>query len=147
MGYDLHITRKNEWYNEETDQNILLLEWKDYLAADLEMRLDDNVAAGILKNNVLLSNSNGWAVWLMYSANGVDNNYAWFDYQNGNIVVKNPDREILNKMLEIAEKLKARVQGDDGEIYTFIDNNGIPFTPSPDTSDSERRKKPWWRFW
>ncbi|NYH26059.1 hypothetical protein GGD40_005630 [Paraburkholderia bryophila] len=47
---------------------------------------------------------------------------AWFDFRAGNVVVKNPDTAILLKMWLIAQKLGARVQGDDCEIYG-VDGN------------------------
>jgi hypothetical protein len=43
--------------------------------------------------------------------------YPWFDYRRGRIVVKNPDQEILRKMWLLAQRLSAKVQGDDGETY------------------------------
>src|SRR5262245_13589390 len=41
--------------------------------------------------------------------------HAWMDHRGGRIVVKNPDSAILKKMCSIAEKLVARVQGDEDE--------------------------------
>jgi len=35
----------------------------------------------------------------------------------GNLSIKNPDEECLAKMRQIAARLQARVQGDDGEFY------------------------------
>tara|TARA_R110002049_G_scaffold219075_3_gene390816 strand:+ start:7128 stop:7334 length:207 start_codon:yes stop_codon:yes gene_type:complete len=35
----------------------------------------------------------------------------------GDISVKNPDSQIIEKMISIADKLKAQVQGEEGEIY------------------------------
>ena len=46
---------------------------------------------------------------------------AWFSHSQGDVVVKNPDREILRKMWLVAGAFNAKVQGDDGEIY---DANG-----------------------
>jgi len=40
----------------------------------------------------------------------------WFDYSYGCITTKNPDEDVIRKMLSIAGALSARVQGDDGEI-------------------------------
>ena len=37
--------------------------------------------------------------------------------RNRNISVKNPDPEVLGKVWQIAQALRAKVQGDDGEIY------------------------------
>jgi hypothetical protein len=42
---------------------------------------------------------------------------AWFDYRHGEVVVKNPDDEILGKMRQIAERMGAKVIGDEGESY------------------------------
>jgi hypothetical protein len=42
---------------------------------------------------------------------------AWFGFWGGNVVVKNPDSEILRKMYVIAQSLFAKVQGDEGETY------------------------------
>jgi hypothetical protein len=39
------------------------------------------------------------------------------DWEEGQIVVKNPDEILLKKMREIARVLGARVQGDDCEYY------------------------------
>ena len=41
---------------------------------------------------------------------------TWFDWFDGNIVTKNPDRATLLKTLKIAAILNAKVQGDDGEL-------------------------------
>jgi hypothetical protein len=37
-------------------------------------------------------------------------------FHNGEIEVKNSDSEIRNKMIAVAASLKAKVQGDEGEI-------------------------------
>jgi hypothetical protein len=42
---------------------------------------------------------------------------VWFDFRQGNVVVKNPDTEVLRKMWSLAQALSANVQGDDGEGY------------------------------
>lgn len=41
-----------------------------------------------------------------------------FDYCDGNLTTKNPDRETITRLLMIAQGLAATVQGDDGEVYT-----------------------------
>ena len=56
--------------------------------------------------------SPGLSVWMAWSG-GI----AWMDHRGGRIVVKNPDTAILKKMCAIAERLGARVQGDEGEMY------------------------------
>jgi hypothetical protein len=119
MGYEIHITRKENWFDDEP--KISLDEWKSYIASDPEMRLDGYAEAALPSGNVLRVESDGLSVWTAYSKHGVDGGMAWFDFRTGNLVVKNPDSEILAKMWMIAEKLQARVQGDEGEIY---DANG-----------------------
>jgi hypothetical protein len=49
---------------------------------------------------------------------------AWFDWFEGNVFTTDPDRVTLEKMIRLAERLDAKVQGDDGEPY-----------PSPDDLD------------
>lgn len=133
MGYDLHITRKENWFDEDESNEIKLADWKDYLSSDDEMKLDNQALASTKNEDVLSYISEGLAVWTAYSKNGVDGNFAWFDLRAGNITVKNPNKEIINKMLDVATRINARVQGDDGETYS---------------SDSDTKdKRPWWKFW
>jgi len=115
MGYDVHITRAQDW-TESHDHPITLEEWQAYLRSDREMRLDN--AEG--------TTSPGLAVWTAWKKDGADGGHAWFSYDDGEITVKDPDREIVRKMFRIAVALKARVQGDDGENY---DANGNPHQP------------------
>lgn len=42
---------------------------------------------------------------------------VWFSWFEGSINVKNPDEETLVKMRQVAMKLHARLQGDEGESY------------------------------
>jgi hypothetical protein len=60
------------------------------------------------------SENQGLAAWKAYSGNG---NMPWFDYRMDALPSKNPDREILSKMKQIAKSLRAKVLGDDGEEY------------------------------
>ena len=115
MGYDVHITRKENWFDE--GQQISLKEWKSVIATDEEMRLDGHAEATVGGNAVLRMEREGLAVWTAHPRHGIDGGMAWFDYRGGNIVVKNPDSAILKKMWKLALKLQARVQGDDCESY------------------------------
>jgi hypothetical protein len=115
MGYELHITRAPHW-TESKSQPISLDEWLAYVASDPEMRLD-NFAEAEVGDDILRYENEGLAVWVSYSGHVVDGNMAWFDYRSGRIVVKSPDREIVSKMLHIAQALRARVIGDEGEFY------------------------------
>lgn len=106
MGYDLHITRK-EFHADPDGPAISSDEWMNYIASDPELR----PAPGYGKHAVLMS---------------VASKYPdpWLDWFEGCIYTKNPDKPIVAKMIQIAQKLGARVQGDDGEFYE--DTSEIP---------------------
>lgn len=114
MGYDIHITRKQDWF--EDDPQISSEEWRAYIASDADMRLDGYAEAST-PDGTLRYENNGLAVWTGYSRHCLGGNMAWFDFRNGDIVVRNPDPEILKKMWHVAQALKAKVQGDEGETY------------------------------
>ncbi len=113
MGYDLHITRQENWFDEDRAKQISIEEWKEFVANDPEMRLDNYAEADLGNGEVLRVGEEGLTVWTVYSGSDT----VWFGFFKGNISVKNPDDEIIQKMLAIAEKFNARVQGDDGELY------------------------------
>lgn len=116
MGYDVHITRKENWFDESGPQ-IRLEEWKALVLADPDMRLDGYATAVVGDGSILRVDSEGLAVWTAYAGTGIGGNMAWFDFSQGNVIVKNPDSASLDKMWRIAGKLGAKVQGDDGEEY------------------------------
>ncbi|NIP60320.1 MAG: hypothetical protein GWM92_18325, partial [Gemmatimonadetes bacterium] len=41
-----------------------------------------------------------------------------FHLSHGNVVASGPDEPVIDKLVELAEALGGRAQGDDGEIYT-----------------------------
>lgn len=68
-----------------------------------------------------------------------------FTYFRGCIDVKNPDQEIINKMVDIAEALGAKVQDDEGTVYGkegYLDRQGEDVRV-----EAEGGKRKWWRFW
>ena len=136
MGYEVHITRADEWSDSEASP-IALDEWIRYVDADDEMRLDGHADADLGDAGVLRYESAGLAVWTAYSGDGRDGNRAWFDHCDGRVDVKNPDEEILAKVVRIARALSARVVGDDGETYG--DDSSGPAASAPEP------KPPWWK--
>ena len=106
MGYDLHITRA-EFHATNEGNEITAQEWLHYVEGDPELQL-------------VPANGPYFAKW-SGKAKYPD---PWLDWFMGNIYSKNPDRPIVGKMLQIAKKLGARVQGDDGEFYD--DSSEIP---------------------
>lgn len=99
MGYDLHITRKKFWADQDGPQ-ITAAEWLAYVATDPQLRLDQSSQSHAVKLSLESEHDEPWLEWFQ-----------------GDVYTKNPDEPILAKMLEIAKALNARVQGDDGEIY------------------------------
>ena len=98
MGYDVHITRAENWFD-SGDHPISLDEWTSYVASDPEMTMPaDNLAQ--------------WRD-------------CPFLYEDGAITVKYPEVEVRIKMAVIAKALSAKVQGDDGEVYDEC-GNAVP---------------------
>jgi hypothetical protein len=100
MGYDLHITRAALWA-ENDGTRISAEEWLGIVDGDDELTLTPE-------------NGPYFAAW----RGGSMNAEPWFDWDAGNVYTKNPDSATLRKMIQLANKLRARVQGDDGEFYT-----------------------------
>lgn len=111
VGYDVHITRRDDWWDKE-GVAISAGEWNAIVAADPAMETVGRADAATLQGEAIRYDSPGLAIW---SRSGSDP--AWFDLRGGNIVVKSPDEATLRKMIELAEHLDAKVQGDEGELY------------------------------
>jgi hypothetical protein len=99
MGYDLHITRRKDWADQDGPQ-ITEAEWRAFATstADFELQLMDGEVYGVWKNPAVVPEQ-----WLLLS--------------DGNLYTKNPDERFIAKMIDIASALGAKVQGDDGEVY------------------------------
>ena len=98
MGYDFHVRRgdtKSTWITRD--------EWLAMVAADPELTL-------------VPQNGKCFAEWKSTDS-GPD---IWFDWCSGNILTKWPSEPTFRKMLQMARKLKARVEGDDGEVYKSV---------------------------
>ena len=133
MGYDVHITRRQNWFDKE-GPDISLAEWLAIIATDPEMR----------DGSVLRTDDEGIAAWITYSQHGVGGNMGWFYYWRGQVVVKNPDEEMRRKLWQLAQRLGAQVQGDEGEIYG---TDGTVQRYSSTQDDKGKKAKPWWKLW
>ena len=124
MGYDLHITRKKNWdgFEDEQGPQISADEWIALVHADAEMRLDGFCEVRLPEGKVFRVDHPSIAVWTAWSHHGGHGDMAWFHHHHDNVAVKNPDREIRRKMWRLAERLGAKVQGDDGEYYDRFGN-------------------------
>lgn len=144
MGYNVYVTRRKDWYAEDGPE-ISLQEWNDLIHADNEMRLDGYAEATTGNGDLIRVKDESMAVWLSYSKHGANGNMAWIWHSQGNIVVKNPDEEILRKMWQIAQVISAKVQGEESELYGA---DGRLFQEGSMTDDACKSDgKRWWRFW
>ena len=115
MGYDIHITRRASWWD-ENGPVITQEEWETYIAADPELRLDGYIEGATTSGATLRMEDPGIAVWTTHPR--LEEHGGWISLdEDGNIVVKNPDEAFLRKMWQIAQALGARVIGDEGETY------------------------------
>lgn len=100
MGYDLHITRKEFWADDEGPETGLE-EWVALVEADPAIQSDDE-------------NPGPHNYVFRYGQNACP---LWWDDDLGEIYTKNPDPPVIAKLVQIAALLGAQVMGDDGEIY------------------------------
>jgi hypothetical protein len=125
MGYDVHITRA-ELHFENDGHWITAQEWLQYVKQDPELKL-----AG--------DNGEYFALWSGKS----EHPDPWLDWSEGNIYSKNPDDPLIDKMVAIAKKLNAKVQGDDGEFYTGGGSENSVLPHQPDSPQNSKPKKSW----
>lgn len=124
MGYNLYITRADQWAENEEHQ-ISPREWLQLVEEDAELRL-----AGY--------NGPYFAIWSGQS----EYPDPWFDWNEGNIETKSPDPPLIEKMVELAEKLAGKVQGDDGEVYRA---GGAVEQGASDLGRTEDKRRSWWQ--
>lgn len=98
MAYEFYITRADQWA-ENDGREILIEEWLEYVRQDDEFELVGKKGAA-------------YAVWKP------DN--SWLDWEIGNVFTRNATPAFIEKMARIAGKLKAKVQGESGEVYAGI---------------------------
>ena len=116
MGYELHITRREDWADTETP-DISFEEWLTYVKSDKELELTNGYDIKI-GSETQFQNRPGFCEWNAHPTEKGPNARPWFSYWKGSIDTKNPDAPTIRKMIQIASVLQAKVQGDDGEFYT-----------------------------
>ncbi|MEV4334791.1 hypothetical protein AB0K02_30465 [Streptomyces sp. NPDC049597] len=115
MGYDVHITRRDFWWDEEGEP-IGADEWTAVVKGDPELEMAGAAEAAVEGGDAVLRYENPLLA-RMVTHPAVDTEGAWLDLREGVITVKNPDDVLLAKMKAVAALLNAKVQGDDGEDY------------------------------
>ncbi|EFF82325.1 hypothetical protein GPS63_05450 [Acinetobacter haemolyticus] len=102
-GYDVHITKKEFYFNE--GECITLAEWQSYMKTDPSVIVDPQ------------NSEQGFIVSINKQVFPL-----WYSYDSCDLTTKNPSLEAITKMIEIAKRLNATVQGDEAEIYIAPDN-------------------------
>ncbi len=107
MGYKLHITRGENWSDHEP--RIAREEWERVVAEDLDLKLYDETQRGEPDP--------------VYRLEIPDLDHAfYYEPVTGTIDVgRGYFEDVLPKVLEIAAKLGAVVQGDEGEYYRMTE--------------------------
>jgi hypothetical protein len=107
LAYDLHIARTDRWSDSENDP-ISMEELQEYFRKKGDFEYSESISS---TGPVTISMSGDFFIW----NNGKCK--VPFQFRKGRLDVSRPDDEILDKMVEIAADLKAKVQGDEGEYY------------------------------
>ena len=89
MGYDLHITRREDWADRRTP-DILLDEWLSYIEHDKELELTNgnNITIG---SETQFQNRPGFCEWNSHPTEKSPNTRPWFAFWEGSIDTKNAD--------------------------------------------------------
>ena len=106
MGYDVHISRRENWFDDE-GPTIAASEFEAAVEHDPNLALvpvptdrnGDPQPMAVLASDAQLRRESG------------------LRWRAGRISSKNPSDLLLEAMCRLAERLDARVQGDDGEFY------------------------------
>ena len=140
MGYDIHITRKDDWADDEGPV-IELDEWLGYLAIDKSMGLDQDREAERDSAVATGAKAASLAIWKDWPS-GDGENFAEIWHSQGNLMASDPDIAFRQKMFLIADALGAKVQGNKGEVY-----NSIGDPENRPRRSGTRAGRPWWKVW
>jgi hypothetical protein len=103
MGYDLHITRSPDWW--DATGRIAYEEWRRIAESDPDLELDATAP------------EEG------YRLRGSDfGNFFYYDDRAGTINVRPVLLECTRKAADLAARLGAVVQGDEGEYYRLTES-------------------------
>jgi len=94
MGYDVYITRRKQWSDTFGDE-IGAEEWMALVDDDDELEP--------------VADARGWVA---RSRSGTR-----IEWSDGNVAARDPEDDEVELLLLLAERLGARVQGEDGETY------------------------------
>lgn len=98
-GYDIHVTRKAFWAD-TSGPRITLDQWNAYVHSDPQVANDP---------------ANGPTDFLVTV--GSTTFPLWYNAELGELYAKDPTDEAVHKLENMARAMRAKVQGDDGELY------------------------------
>jgi hypothetical protein len=138
MGYNVHITRAEEWFD-SADSPITLDEWSAYVRGDPELRAERSAAASQPDGSGSLEvELSGLCVWTGWSQHGRSDAMVCFWHSDGRITSCAIDEEVLSKLHRVAQRLGGRLVGDEDEEY------GPDGRPLVDEYQTPPRRS-WWR--
>ena len=114
MGYDVHVFRGEDWTNPERVERS---DWDRFLASVEGVQLIDHVEATTPTGDVIRLEG----AFLEWSGHSSGQPIPLSVSVGESVTMKNPDDEGIQFLVELAAKLRGRVQGDEGEFY-----NGTP---------------------
>jgi hypothetical protein len=130
MPYHLHVTRASDWM-QSNEIPISAAEWLKLVRTDSDLVQDPRRGPYV-------------AIW-----SGPDGRDQRLEWSEGRINTRYPDGALLKKLVAVAERLGAKVQGDGGEVYSgdepvdeWLEDNILPFTPR---TVIITQRLPWWR--
>lgn len=144
MAYEVHITRKQNWFDKEGPA-ITLEEWRKYATGDAELGLD-MVPEPTTPHGTVRMESPGAALWKAYSKKG-PRDAQWFRHFRDRVTAKDPDTEVIGKMVRIATALGGKVQGNDGETYAADGSSSRKQAGTAEAAaEGAEGKRAWWKF-
>jgi fructose-1-phosphate kinase PfkB-like protein len=105
MSYSLHITKKTNFTDNSPE--ITTEEWEEVINGDTSLCIN--------KDNYIVMN--GKKIPVVTWKNAYTNDTLAMYLYEGNIEIDHSREHHISKLKEIANKLNAKVQGDDLEVY------------------------------
>lgn len=115
VGHDIYITRAPHFLDGAQDP-IAKEDWRALVAGDPELSIPDPSVPD-------------YAVWNGQTAVQT----PWIDLTDGNLFSRSPDHSFVRKLIDIAGRLGARVQGEGGELYRI--EGGLVTLEEPESDE------------
>jgi hypothetical protein len=129
MGYDLYITRADHTWETQL-RPISEQEWRALAESDptLQASITDYTDRRLADGTIERVHP-----WLYVTH--PERRALW--YYNGAISTKDPDTQLVVKMVQLADRLQAHVIGDEGEVY---DQTGQPIASTIEVTPAKKSR-------